>query len=184
MKKFETELQELGNRIKKRRNELGYSLRELAELSDLSAAFLSELERGTGNPTLASVRKVVNALQLPLYQLADQTQTTSPVVRKDNRVKLEIPSEVFRIEILTPHLTQKMVLFELVASPETGNLIAQPLANPSEECIVVLSGKLMVRASGVRHELNPGDSIYFEHKNLEEISAIGQDKVHYIAAVT
>ena len=47
---------ELGERIKKRRQELGLSLRDLASMTDLSPAFLSTLERGQGNPSLASVR--------------------------------------------------------------------------------------------------------------------------------
>ena len=180
---FSRELIELGQRIKKRRTELGLSLRDLARLADLSPAFLSALERGAGNPTLGSVRKVVNALQLPMYRLVDETLESSPVVRYGQRVKLELPSQHFRIEILTPQLNRSMVLFEQIASAETGNLVAQPLADPSEQCIVMLAGKLEVCISGTRYELDVGDSIYFEHSTLESIRAIGTDETRYIAAV-
>lgn len=174
---------ELGKRIRKRRRELGLSLRDLGAITELSPAFLSTLERGLGNPSLACVRRVVNALELPMYRLVDEAHASSPLVRRGKRVRLRLPTQHFQVEILTPHLNRKMILFEQIAGPEAGNLVAQPLAEPSEECIVLLSGKLEVRLAGQVYELEPGDSIYFEHRVLESIRALGEDEVHYIAAV-
>ena len=82
---FQRDQIELGERIKKRRQELALSLRDLAGMTDLSPAFLSALERGIGNPSLASVRKVVNALKLPMYRLVDETPANSPREGRRNR---------------------------------------------------------------------------------------------------
>ena len=180
---FQRDQIELGERIKKRRQELALSLRDLAGMTDLSPAFLSALERGIGNPSLASVRKVVNALKLPMYRLVDETPASSPLVRQAQRVRLRLPTQHFQVEILTPHLNRKMIVFEQVAGPEAGNLVAQPLAEPSEECIILLSGQLEVCLLGTAYELEPGDSIYFEHRVLESIRAIGESEARYIAAV-
>ena len=180
---FQRDQIELGERIKQRRQKLALSLRDLAGMTDLSPAFLCALERGIGNPSLASVRKVVNALKLPMYRLVDETPASSPLVRHAQRVRLRLPTQHFQVEILTPHLNRKMIVFEQIAGPEAGNLVAQPLAEPSEECIILLSGQLEVCLSGTAYKLEPGDSIYFEHRVLESIRAIGEDEARYIAAV-
>ena len=71
-----------GERIKDRRQELTLSLRELADLTDLSAAFLSALERGQANPTLASARRIANALGVPLHRLLADSTDNGLVVLK------------------------------------------------------------------------------------------------------
>ena len=42
----------IGERIKKKRNEKDFSLRELAAKVDLSARFLSQIEQGKASPSI------------------------------------------------------------------------------------------------------------------------------------
>ena len=60
--------------MKHRRNELNLSLRALAEKTDLSAAFLSQIECGKSNPSLNSLQRIAEALQVSLsYFLSTNT---------------------------------------------------------------------------------------------------------------
>jgi transcriptional regulator with XRE-family HTH domain len=173
----------LGERIRDRRQELQLSLRDLAELTDLSATFLSALERGLANPTLASVRRIANALRVPLHRLLADSSTNSLVVRKDSRRHMLFPDTQVRYEILTPQLTRKMVMFQVDLPPDAGNIMQQPLAEPSEECIVVLSGNVELELAGQCYQLEAGDSIYFENRYLDSIRAVGDCAAEYISAV-
>ena len=59
----------LGERIRARRTALGLTLAEVAEAADLSIPYVSNLERGRGNPTLDALRSVAEALQQSVTDL-------------------------------------------------------------------------------------------------------------------
>jgi transcriptional regulator with XRE-family HTH domain len=64
----------VGQKLKHRRNELNLSLRALAEKTDLSAAFLSQIECGKSNPSLNSLQRIAEALHVSLsYFLSTNT---------------------------------------------------------------------------------------------------------------
>ena len=174
----------LGEQIKARRAELGLTLRDVAASTGLSATFLSSLERGIANPTLESLRKVSNALNTPILRLSGTTREPSLVVRADSRRHLTLPPRHIRYELLTPTLTRKMVIFQVRATAEDGNLVVQPLSEPTEECVVVLSGQIRVCIAGEEYELGAGDSVYFEGRHLESITVSGPGEGSYISAIT
>lgn len=178
------EVLKLGAHIKARRAELNLSLRDLAASTGLSAAFLSNLERGTANPTLDTLRKVSTALKTSILYMANDTREARPVVRHHQRRKLNLSSGHIRYEILTPTLNKKMVLFQARVTAEDGNIVVGPLAEPTEECLVMLSGRITVVLSGQTYELEAGDSIYFEGRNLESITVSGEGEASYISAIT
>src|SRR5436190_23910231 len=60
---------EVGSRIRALREGMGYSLRDLADRSGVSAPMLSQVERGETSPTLVVAAKVAAGLELSLSQL-------------------------------------------------------------------------------------------------------------------
>ena len=178
------EVLRLGMHIKSKRAELGLSLRDLAATTGLSATFLSNLERGIANPTLDSLRKVSNALNTPILYMANTYREATPVVRKNERRHLNLSNGHVRYEILTPTLNKKMVLFQGRVTEEDGNIVVGPLTEPTEECLVMLTGRINICISGQTYELEVGDSIYFEGRNLEGINVVGAEEATYISAIT
>ena len=183
MEGFSTENLRFGERIRERRTELDLSLRDLAELTDLSTTFLSGLERGQANPTLASARRIAHALKVPLHRLLADSADGDVVVTKDRRRQMLFPDSHVKYEILTPQLTRKMVLFLVSVPPEAGNIMQQPLAEPTEECIVVMEGDIEIQLAGQVYQLGAGDSIYFENRFMESIRATNDRPAEYISAV-
>ena len=59
----------LGVRLRAHRTALGLTLAQVAEQAGLSLPYVSNLERGRGNPTLDALRALAAALQLPLTEL-------------------------------------------------------------------------------------------------------------------
>jgi len=66
----------LGETVAKRREELQLSQMDLAEKTGISQADISRIERGRGNPTFSTVRKIFVALQL---RMTFQADTSDPV---------------------------------------------------------------------------------------------------------
>lgn len=178
------ENESLGENIRTRRLELGLGLRELARETGLSATFIGNLERGQANPTLETLRKVANALSIPLFRLLSGPTDSSPVVRHDRRRRMKMPLGHLDIEVLTPDLQHNMVVFQVRATQEDGEVVAKPLLAPTEECFVMLQGRIRIVVSGQTYELGPGDSIYFEGRNLQSVRVISEEEAVYHVSMT
>jgi transcriptional regulator with XRE-family HTH domain len=183
MSNQQTETYKLGQRIKSRRKAMNLSLRDLAKITGLSPTFVSSLERGNGNPTLVSLRKLTNALELPMNRLLDESVEPEVVVRRDQRMQLSFASDQVIFEILTPRLSGQMLLFEVRATAENGNLVGQPMPEAVEECVVVLAGIIDICLAGQTYRLDAGDSIYFESRDLESIYVVGDAEAQYLSAI-
>ena len=70
-----------GSRIRRLREAMDLSLRDLAERSGVSAPMLSQVERGETSPTLAVAERIAGGLELSLSQLLrlDETDGVSVV---------------------------------------------------------------------------------------------------------
>lgn len=61
---------ELGRLVEQRRHELGLSRRDLAEGSEVSYPYVSQIETGDRDPSLRTMRKLAEVLELPIEQMA------------------------------------------------------------------------------------------------------------------
>jgi transcriptional regulator with XRE-family HTH domain len=66
---FKAQLQALGDFIRAQRLASKLSLRELAERTNVSNAYLSQLERGRHEPSLTVLKAIADALGIPLAVL-------------------------------------------------------------------------------------------------------------------
>jgi transcriptional regulator with XRE-family HTH domain len=81
-----TATETIGQRLRGRRVKLGLTLAQVAERSGLSLPYVSNLERGRGNPTLDALAALADALEMPLGALVgdevaqplDLTMATAP----------------------------------------------------------------------------------------------------------
>ncbi len=69
MSRDEKLLEEFGRRVKAFRDERGFSQEQLAELADISAKHVGELERGLKEPGLVAVLGLARALDVDLVVL-------------------------------------------------------------------------------------------------------------------
>ena len=68
----------LGSRVRRSRKERGWTLKELASASRLSARFLSQLEAGDANIAVGRLARVAQALEMPLDRLLVAESTEGP----------------------------------------------------------------------------------------------------------
>jgi len=84
----ETLTYDLGNRIRKRRKELNLTQEDLAELSDLSVNFLSQLERTNNqNISIQKLDSIAQALNTTIEELISTSSNNNndPVSKENDR---------------------------------------------------------------------------------------------------
>lgn len=64
---------ELMDMMKKRRETLSLTQQDLAEMSQVGLATIKDIERGKGNPTLSTVKKILDVLGIEIEYRVKQT---------------------------------------------------------------------------------------------------------------
>jgi len=73
---------ELGKAIKRRREELKLSLRDVADVIEVSASTLSRIENGTGRPDTDNIARITQWLDMPVDRLMTRhsAKNVEPVI--------------------------------------------------------------------------------------------------------
>lgn len=173
----------IGKRLNKRRTELQLTLRDLADKTDLTASFLSQLENGLANPSLNSLQRISDSLNVPMLYFMEEKTNHSPVVRSDSRAQLNLNDDRVNYELLVPDLTGQLEV--LLGTIESGcQNIVRKLPVETEEVIVVLEGTLQVGLADMEYLLQPGDSIRFNGSELVNLCSADEGKTRWISVIT
>jgi transcriptional regulator with XRE-family HTH domain len=153
----------LGQAIRAHRKNAGMTLVDLAKKADFSISYLSQIERDLLTPSIATLRRVADALAIPAGQLLlkNGTRANSPVavVRRNERKQLAFPGSSVHYELLTPDMRRRSSLLwvEAPAGSDSGPVFS----HEGEDGVVVLKGTIEVEVGSVWHRLQRGDCIYF-----------------------
>ena len=175
-----------GGRVRRLRDAMNLSLRDLSERSGVSAPMLSQVERGDTSPTLAVADKIADGLELTLSQLLrlDETDGVS-VVRASERRRAG--GRRHRYEVLTPPLPglrAEVSLHRLAPGAATGEPGDPPRHEPgSRETAVVDDGVLRLVCAGVAHDLSEGDSVTFDADLPHHFENPGAGEARFYAVV-
>lgn len=173
----------VGEHIRQRRKELGYSLRALGARTSLTASFLSQVENGQCSPSLTSLQRIATALEVPMFAFLATEPPLSPIIRADERPKLDVCDANICYELLSRNLHGQLAALLIHVHPG-GRRVAERLSKPTDEVMVVLRGRLSITIDDQTHTLNQGDAISYEGRSLREFSALGAEELQVICCVT
>lgn len=155
-----TEDADLGLRIATFRQLRGMSLRALAAEAGVSSSFLSQLERGQTNASIASLRKIASALGVTPAQLLDSgAGHTRGVLKAKDRPHIPLDGAEKYVFALPP--LRNLEIYSGVFNPR-GSTGAEPYEHGnSQEVLIVISGRIVLELGDERYELDKSDSIEF-----------------------
>ena len=166
---------DVGERLRELRRFRRATLRTIADRSGLSESFLSQVERGRSSASIASLRKIADALGVSMADLFEPDAVPGPkVIRRHDR-----PTLAFGVlgtkALLTPKPLQHLEVFvgELQVGGSTGD---QPYVHgDSEELVVVIAGTVQLELGGELFDLESGDSIDYRSSTPHRVSNTGQE---------
>jgi transcriptional regulator with XRE-family HTH domain len=187
----ELDASELGEMIRGRRLARKMSLAQVAKQAGVSTSFVSQVERGVANPTLSTLKSLVEALGSSVGALledgdwSDGNGSQRPedseisILRAGQRRRIVYPGTSIANELLSPSLQRKMEIIWVEAAPGAGSG-GHPHKHAGEECGIVISGEMSFKVGDTECLLGPRDAIYFsshiphqwENAGTEDVVAI------------
>ncbi len=165
---------DVGERLRAIRRLRRVTLRTLAERAELSESFLSQVERGRANASVASLKRIAAALGVNVADLFEPngSQSRPRVLRREARPTLAFGT-LGRKYMLTPRPLEhlQVIVGELGAGGSTGD---EPYTHgDSEELLVVLSGSVHLQLGTEVFELEEGDSIDYRSSTPHRLTNSG-----------
>lgn len=151
----------MGLRIRNARRLRGWSLRELSARSGVSKALLSSIENGAANPSLETLWKIVEAIELPFSELI-QVPSQPEIVRQGDVSPMMTASGAMAVRLLfaSPE-RQRLEFYELSLRANARSESRSHYGAGTKEYVFVLEGELQVGTAGDERRLSPGDAMVF-----------------------
>ena len=175
----------VGPRIRRLREGMQLSLRDLSARSGVSAPMLSQVERGETSPTLATAGRIASGLELTLSQLLRLDEApAAAVVRAGERPTTG--SGPHRVSLLTPDLPgQRVAVAEHELAPGESIPGADARHEPgSREVCVVLEGAVRLEVDGQTYDLARGDAVTFDSDLEHRLSNPGSQPARFLSVLT
>lgn len=158
----------IGDKLRALRLRKKLGLVELGKHTGLSPALLSKLERGKLFPTLPTLLRISLVFSVGLdYFFSDESKRhIVSIVRKDERLRFperpnskEVAYFFESLDFAAPEPKLNAFLADFENVPMETLRLHQ---HQGVEFLLALSGKLELVIGGIAHELEAGDSIYFD----------------------
>ncbi|HET6379820.1 MAG TPA: XRE family transcriptional regulator [candidate division Zixibacteria bacterium] len=198
---------QMGERLRARRQELGLSLRDLAQRLGVSPSLISQIERGRANPSVSTLYAIVAELDISLDELLFDRPRMAPAGGDGDRpgaagpgaAEASIP-EVPSGPVLAAHQRKRIrlasgVIWErLTTRSEPGTEFLYVIyevggaSSPEDayqrhaghEWGYVLSGSLQVTIGFNDYVLQPGDAVSLDSTTPHRLVNVGDTPVHAI----
>lgn len=177
---------ELGSRVRALRQQCGLTLDQLAALSGVSRAMLSNVERGEKSPTLAVIARIARGLDISVSALlgAEGDPHDVVLIRSKQRSTFVDPETGFERQLLSPsHVNSnvEIVFHRIPAGKSSGEIL--PYKFSVEKYLVVNEGWLTVYIGDKCYRLNEGDAMYFEVNAPYRFANEGKDTCGYYVVI-
>lgn len=151
----------LGRRMRELRLKQGLTIAQLASAVQVTNGLISQIEIGSANPSLTSLRKISEALRVPLFYFFIGTGADTRVKSRRERLILRPAGDLVEYEFVSDPI-ENQVEFTLVRAKPHGTSGDKKDMHPGRECDITLKGRMVLEIEDEFYELKRGDSITFD----------------------
>jgi transcriptional regulator with XRE-family HTH domain len=177
---------DIGKRLRESRMKRNLVIDDVAAVTGLSRAYISQVETGKASPSLQTVEKLAAALETPVSSLFIEDGVSCTVIRADDRrhVHFGTPDAKHRkvMQYMSaPNRELELVMIEI---PPRSTAIDKAHAHEGEEACHVLDGEIEVVYGDETYLLGPGDSIHWDSRIAHWLKNRGDVPARLIVART
>jgi transcriptional regulator with XRE-family HTH domain len=160
--------------LRRERERVGMSLTELAKRAGVAKSTLSQLESGTGNPSVETLWALGVALGVPFSRLVDPPAPSVRVLRRGEMPMVRAEQSSYAAALLSssaPGARRDLYVLELEPGPAR---YAEPHIPGSVEHFVLTAGRARLGPVDAPVELSPGDYACFSGEVPHLYEALAQ----------
>lgn len=176
----------LGTRIRGLRKRRGMTLAELAQQSELTAGYISQLERNLAYPSIPALFNIARSLGVTIQWFFASEAITNPeddgvVVRKNSRMSVHYEDGIVD-QLLSPQPSQQLEMLHSRFPP--GTYSQQSYSHDGEEAGYLLSGQFELWVGERHFQLSEGDSFSFSSQQPHRYGNPGEVDAVVIWVIT
>jgi transcriptional regulator with XRE-family HTH domain len=153
-------MEEVFKKIKELRLKNELTLVQLAEKTGLSVSFLSQIERGSTNLAITSLKKIADAFDIKMNYFFDDEENNSYLVPVTEQKKLKIEGIEEELTRLNGFFTgRELEPFHAKVLPQT--ISDNKFTHKGEEFYYVISGEILFIVDDQSYIVRQGESIHF-----------------------
>jgi transcriptional regulator with XRE-family HTH domain len=156
----------IGERIKKKREQLGFHLNELAEKVGISSSALSQIEKSKTFPSIFTLKSIADNLHTSVGELVGENDSlgSNPVIsKKDIKFIEQNKSGTIIYQLSHNDINKQMDTF-LVRFAKASGIEGFFINSFGQVFCHILSGVIRFDLEGKIYILKQGDNIYFNAK--------------------
>ncbi|HVJ35646.1 MAG TPA: cupin domain-containing protein [Terriglobia bacterium] len=150
----------IGALLRARRQSLDLTLDDVAAAAEMTKGFLSDVERDKASPSVASLVRLCDVLNLPVGSLF--SSVGSAVVRKDERVPIKFGGSGIQDYLLSPSSAARGQAILSEIAPGGGGGAGLYTLRCEEEFVLVLNGSVIIVVEDEETVLRAGDAMTFD----------------------
>lgn len=155
---------QMGIRIKKRREFLGLQVKELSIKIGVTSSLISQIERGKAYPSIVTLKKIAVALNTTVGDLIGENENLvqHPLLKPDERRFVKKNSSGTGLYLLSYHDPTKQIEPYIIQFKKKSNSKGIMTSNfPGQEFCFVLKGTFEAVINDQKYSLTEGDGFYF-----------------------
>ncbi|MEN6588277.1 MAG: XRE family transcriptional regulator [Proteiniphilum sp.] len=183
---METDLKQIGERIKGLREALDFSPGEMAHRLEVDEEVYLQYETGERDISVSFLQRIEREFNVDLATLMFGTEPKMNsyfITRKDKGVSVERVS-AYKYQSLTSGFTNNVAeVFVVTVEPKPMETDFYRNIHAGQEFNMVLEGRMMLTINEKNLILNEGDSIYFDSSLPHGMKALDDKPVKFLAVI-
>jgi len=170
----------IGENLRRIRSERNLSLGQLAAMSGVSKMMLSQIEKGTSNPSINTVWKIADALQLPYTSLLERKVDGGTVISEKDIPAQALEGDRGFLRCYYHHSKDRnFELFRMTVNPG-GVCESKGHGERTDEYVLVVAGILHIALEDGDHVLHTGDAISFHSNKTHSYRNDGKKELNLV----
>ena len=157
----------MGTRIKKKREDFGFQVKELSAKIGVTPSLISQIENGKAFPSIVTLKKIAETLHTTVGKLIGENEDLNrhPLLKPEERRFVKKNKTGTSLHLLSYHDSSKQIEPYIITFKKDSNSKGIMTSNfPGQEFCYVLKGKFEAIVNKQQYELNEGDGFYFNSK--------------------
>ncbi len=156
----------IGRQVRRYRKQLGLTITDMCNRTGLSAGMMSKIENGNTSPSLATLRSLSTALNVPVTalfrQFEEQRDATFVKAGQGLAIERRGTRAGHQYQLLGHSVHSDVSVEPYLITLEQGSEVFPIFQHAGSEFIFMLQGSMIYRHLNATYEMMPGDSLFFD----------------------